>query len=74
MACCSPLESTAAVGAHKETALLMTAKKVLGEGKIQSTNSAEFRDMGRLSAFNLCTSGEEQVSISGGSAGNPLII
>lgn len=33
--------------------------------------SAEFRDMGRFSAFNLRTSGEEQVSISGSSAGHP---
>lgn len=46
----------------------MAAKKVLRKGMIPSTNSAEFRDMGRFSAFNLRTSGKEQVSISGSSA------
>ena len=65
MACRSPPESTAVVPAHKETALLTAAKEVLRKGMIQSTNSAEFGDMGRLSAFNLCTSGEEQVNVWG---------
>lgn len=52
----------------------MAAKKVLRKGKTQNTNSAEFRGMGRLSALNICTSGEEQGGISGGSAGDPSIV
>lgn len=48
----SPAESTAVVCAQKEMALLMTAEKVLRKGRVQITNSGEFREAGRLSALN----------------------